>query len=130
MKAPYRILHRIGQGGMSEAFVAFAESFPDRLVCLKRPLGSSADDPLAFLDEGRALSRLCHPSIPALLDMGIDEKGPYIVTELIDGIDLSKLLQQHRPHGLPERVALRIAHDIASALAHAHEHRVIHRDVA
>jgi serine/threonine protein kinase len=99
-------------------------------VCLKRLRGELAADATQrahFADEARTLARLCHPHIAALLDVGPD----HLVTELVDGVDLRRLLAflAGRSERLAEPFVVRVARDLAGALAHAHARGVVHRDV-
>ncbi|MFN7697946.1 MAG: serine/threonine-protein kinase, partial [Deltaproteobacteria bacterium] len=133
--ARYLPVRALGTGGMAETFIARSVD-PRRteLVCLKRIRRALASDPAQrahFADEARVLSRLCHPNVLAVLDAGTDLEGPFLVTELVEGLDLRRLLAWLTDLGepMPERVALRIAHDLGEALAHAHAHGVLHRDV-
>jgi serine/threonine protein kinase len=120
---------------MAETFVARSiDPARPELVCLKRLRPALAADPAQrahFADEARVLSRLCHPNVLCVLDAGTDLEGPFLVTELVDGLDLRRLLVWLSDLGepMPEPIALRIAHDVAEALAHAHGHGVVHRDV-
>jgi serine/threonine protein kinase len=136
--ARYRILRRLGQGGMAEVFEAelVGELGFVRKVAIKRML---AADPIAaerFLDEARIASRLHHANIVSILDLGLLDGLPFQVLELVDGIDANALLA--RAGGtLPLAVALAIAGDIAHALDHAHRAvdaagmplGIVHRDV-
>jgi hypothetical protein len=114
---------------MAETFVARREGSSSE-VCLKRLRPALAADPVQrahFADEARILARLCHPHVLALLDAGPD----HLVTELVEGVDLRRMLAwlATRSERLPAPIALRIARDLADALAHAHAHGVVHRDV-
>ncbi len=133
--ARYRTIRRLGSGGMADAFVVEPiDGLGRERVCLKRLRGALADDPsqrARFMDEARVLSRLCHPNVVAVLDAGADREGPFLVTELVEGLDLRRLLLwvARRGERLPERLALGIAVDVLEALSHAHAHGVVHRDV-
>lgn len=133
--ARYAPVRALGTGGMAETFVARSVD-PKRpeLVCLKRLRAALASDPVQrahFADEARVLARLCHPNVLCVLDAGVDLEGPFLVTELVEGLDLRRMLGWLAELGepMPEPIALRIAHELAEALAHAHAHGVVHRDV-
>jgi serine/threonine protein kinase len=133
--ARYVPVRALGSGGMAETFVARSvDAARPELVCLKRLRPALATDPVQrahFADEARVLSRLCHPNVLCVLDAGTDLEGPFLVTELVEGLDLRRLLSWLGDLGepMPEAIALRIAHELAEALSHAHAHGVVHRDV-
>lgn len=79
-----------------------------------------------FQREVTALKRLNHPNIVRLLDAGDDGPLHYLVTEFIEGEDLSRYLKSHP---MPVTQALSILRDVCEALAYAHEQGVIHRDI-
>jgi tetratricopeptide (TPR) repeat protein/class 3 adenylate cyclase len=124
----YRLLSRLGAGGMGEVYLA-NDSKLDRPVALKflSPELASDDDRLQrFHDEARAASRLNHPHIVVVHDFGELDGRPYIVTEFVEGETLRKRMQ----HG-----SLSIAHavetgiQVAGALAAAHARGLVHRDI-
>lgn len=124
----YRILRKIGAGGMGEVYRAHDEQL-DRDVALKvLPPGSFADETARarLLREARAAAGLNHPNICTVYEVGEAGGQAHIAMELIDGPCLSDRLQQE---GLPAAAVLRYGMQIADALAHAHERRVIHRDL-
>ncbi|MEO8702273.1 MAG: serine/threonine-protein kinase [Kofleriaceae bacterium] len=141
LPARYRILRRLGQGGMAEVFEAelVGELGFVRKVAIKRMLPSAVEDPAAaqrFLDEARIASKLHHANIIAILDLGLLDGLPFQVLELVDAIDAQALLA--RAGGtLPIEIALAIAADVAHALDHAHRASdadgvplgIVHRDV-
>ena len=101
---PYRIIERIGTGGMAEVYLA-AHQGPEgleRLVALKRILPSYARLPEIremFIDEARLLARLTHPYIVQIHDLHPGPDGPWLVTEYIRGSDLRTLIN-HADEGL------------------------------
>ncbi len=124
----YRILARLGEGGMGEVFVA-EDTLLSRRVAIKFANVHPNEHPYQarFLREARALSALNHPHIAAVYDYGETAPGqPYIVMELIAGRDLGKILQTD---GLTIARTLNIGADVADALAEAHQHGIIHRDI-
>ncbi len=134
----YRVLRRLGVGGMAETFVAEREGpggFVQR-VCLKRILPAFANDAefvRLFLQEARLAARLRHNNIVGVLDFGREESGYFLALELIEGADLRKLLRTHPEHRLPIPVAVLIAGDVALALEYAHAlggEGIVHRDIS
>jgi len=139
--ARYRMLRRLGAGGMAEVFEAelAGELGFSRKVAIKRMSRQAAADremATRFLDEARIASRLHHANIVSVVDMGLLDDLPFQVLELVDGVDVQQL--QRRAGGvLPIEIALIIVGDVAHALDHAHEMRdasgvplgIVHRDV-
>ena len=124
----YRVLEKIGAGGMGEVFRARDERL-GREVALKliRPASSDNPDHLQrFEQEARAAAALNHPNILAIYDVGFEGTTPYIVSELLVG----KTLRQRLSEGpLPTREAAGYAIQIAQALTAAHERHIVHRDL-
>jgi serine/threonine-protein kinase len=131
----YRVLNRIGHGGMSEVWEATDEVL-DRPVAIK-VLGAAAStddrvDPAGVIRaEAQAAARLAHPNVASVYDFGVaeDESGQqlaYIVMELLSGQSLGERLARG---SLAARSALRIMAEVAAALAAAHSIGVVHRDV-
>lgn len=124
----YRILEKIGAGGMGEVYRARDERL-GRDVALKliRPASSDNPDHLRrFEQEARAAAALNHPNILAIYDVGFDGATPYIVTELLEGQNL----REHLNLGtIPLRQAASYALQIAQALIAAHERHIVHRDL-
>jgi serine/threonine-protein kinase len=110
---PYEILAPIGAGGMGEVWKA-RDSRLDRIVAIKQLKGHR---PARFEHEARTIAALNHPHICQLYDIGPD----YLVMEYIDGKPL------HGPLAVEDSV--RLALQIAAALAEAHSHGILHRDL-
>jgi len=124
----YRILERLGEGGMGTVYLA-EDTHLGRRVAIKFPsLNSDSHDYRArFLREARAVSELSHPSIATLFDYGeTDEGRPFLVMELAKGRPLTELMQKGELN-LPRAVAIVI--EVATALVEAHARGVIHRDI-
>jgi eukaryotic-like serine/threonine-protein kinase len=124
----YRVLEKIGAGGMGEVFRARDERL-GRDVALKliRPASSDNPDHLRrFEQEARAAAALNHPNILAIYDVGFEGTMPYIVSELLEG----KTLRQRLDEGpIPVREATDYALQIAQGLTAAHDRHVVHRDL-
>ena len=123
----YRILSRLGEGGMGVVYVAEDMNL-GRRVALKVPTAAAAKNYRArFLREARAVSALSHPHIATVYDYGETAEGqPFIVMELVSGSTLGDLLQSS---ALTIARAVEIIEDVAGALAEAHRRGVIHRDI-
>jgi serine/threonine protein kinase/Tol biopolymer transport system component len=124
----YRVIEKIGAGGMGEVFRAHDERL-GRDVALKliRPASSDNPDHLRrFEQEARAAAALNHPNILAIYDVGFEGTTPYIVSELLDGETLRHRLNEGR---LPPRDAADYALQIVQALIAAHERHIVHRDL-
>ena len=129
---PFRIAGLIGAGGMGEVYRA-TDTRLDRDVAIKVLPHASAIDAVsrdAFEREARAVSKLTHPRISTLYDVGSAPFGgaavPYLVMELVDGETLAARLARGP---LPVDQAMAVAIEIADALTAAHAAGVIHRDI-
>ena len=127
---PYRILHRLGRGGMGEVFLAERADglFEQRVAIKLLRRGMATDDVLArFARERRILARLAHRHIARLLDGGATEDGrPYFVMELVEGEPITAYCRSHSAT-VSER--LRLLLDACDAVAEAHRSLVVHRDL-
>ena len=125
---PYRILSRIGAGGMGEVYLA-RDSRLARKVALKLlPDYFTRDEqPVKrFKQEAQAASALNHPNIITIHDIGQAEGRHFIATEFVEGETLRKRLANGRM-SLSE--ALDVAAQVASALSAAHQSGIVHRDI-
>ena len=126
--AHYRILEKLGAGGMGEVYRAHDEQL-DREVAIKvLPADSFADATARarLLREARAAAALNHPAICTIHEVGEADGQSYIAMELVDGQPLSDKV---RAGALPLDDVLRYGMQIADALAHAHARQVVHRDL-
>ena len=126
----YRVLARLGAGGMGSVYKAEHVSL-GRVHALKvlhgTVLARDNDASERFLREARAASRIRHPNIVDVFDFGYLRDGrPYFVMELLSGTSLGDIIDSG---ALPPPKALAIAKQLACALAAAHERGVIHADV-
>ncbi len=124
----YRIVARIGEGGMGEVYRAHDERL-DRDVAVKvlhRKVAQDADRLARFEREARAVARLDHPNILAIYDFGTDQGVTYAVTELLDGRNLRQAIP---PSGMPWQKVAEMGAAIADGLAAAHGRGIVHRDL-
>src|SRR3972149_4806516 len=124
----YRVLEKIGAGGMGGVYRAHDERLA-RDFALKVPPASSFADQTArarLLREARTASKLNHPHICTIHEVGEADGQAYIAMELVEGRPLSELVSGQ---ALPTERVGRYGQQIADALAHAHERGVVHRDL-
>jgi serine/threonine protein kinase/dipeptidyl aminopeptidase/acylaminoacyl peptidase len=124
----YRIVEKIGAGGMGEVFRARDERL-DRDVAVKVIRATSSENPdhiRRFEQEARAAAALNHPNILAIYDVGLVGTAPYIVSELLHGRTLRMRLSQGQ---IPVREAADYALQIALGLTAAHKRHIVHRDL-
>jgi len=143
----YRLLDRLGEGGMSEVFTAVAQGVEgfSRTFVLKRlrpELAREREAIAQFIDEARLQAGLVHSNIVPVFDFGMVGNGEYFMTqEYIVGRDLLRILDRHhRSHagGLDPGLAFYVAHETLQALAYAHDYcdkegapmHLVHRDVS
>ncbi|MGC9378769.1 tetratricopeptide repeat protein [Streptomyces sp. MH13] len=132
----YRLLERIGRGGMGEVWRAKDESLGRRVAvkCLK-PLGAQHDHSFTrvlrerFRREARVAAALQHRGVTVVHDFGEWDGVLFLVMELLEGRDLSRLLEDNKHHPLPVPDVVDIAEQVASALAYTHEQGIVHRDL-
>ncbi len=125
---PYEILSPLGAGGMGEVYRA-RDSRLDRDVAIKVLPASLASDPnlrQRLEREAKSVSKLSHPHICALYDIGQQAGTDFLVMELLDGETLEQRLLKGP---LPPDQVLRYSAQIADALAKAHKLGIIHRDL-
>jgi predicted esterase len=123
---PYEVVSFLGAGGMGEVYRA-RDTRLDRTVALKvLPAAAAPARYGRFEREARAISRLSHPHICALHDVGQDGGVSFLVMEYLEGETLAERL---RRGPLPVEEALRHAGQIAAALEEAHRKGIVHRDV-
>lgn len=125
----YDMQEVIGIGGMAVIYKAL-DTRLNRYVAIKVLKEEYAADPSLYADftsESQAVAMLSHPNIVAVYDVSSSETANYIVMELIEGITLKQYIT--RRGALSWKEALHFASQIASALTHAHEKGIIHRDI-
>lgn len=125
---PYKIIERLGAGGMGEVYLA-QDARLDRLVALKiLPAYFASDDTRLrrFQREARAASALNHPNILTIHEVGDSAGIPYISTEFIAGVTIRELIRRQE---LSLAEVLDIAEQVTSGLAAAHAEGIVHRDI-
>jgi eukaryotic-like serine/threonine-protein kinase len=125
----YRILSRLGDGGMGVVYAALQTEPFRRRVAIKVIRGelNSREFAARFESERQALAMMDHPSIARVFDAGTDERGrSYIVMECIDGVPIT---QHCDSESLSLRQRLELFIRVCNAVQHAHMKAVIHRDI-
>jgi Tol biopolymer transport system component len=125
---PYEVESLLGSGGMGEVYRA-RDTRLERIVAVKVLPASLSAEPSSRLRlerEAKSISRLSHPYICTLHDLGHDSGKDYLVMELVEGETLEHRIAKGP---LPPDQALRIGIQIAEALAAAHKHGIVHRDL-
>lgn len=125
----YKIVRTIGGGGMAHVYLA-RDMILDRDVAIKvlRFDFAGEDEFLRrFQREAQAASSLAHPNIVSIYDIGEEENIHFIVMEYVDGMTLKEFIQQYSP--LPYEKVIDIMKQMTAAVAFAHQHSIIHRDV-
>src|SRR5688572_5183760 len=127
----YRVLERLGQGGMGAVYRAQQSSPIERVVALKliRPgLDDTPDIVRRFGSERQALARMDHPNIAKVLDAGADPVTgrPYFVMEYVPGLPITRWCDEQR---LSNRQRLALFTQVCDAVAHAHQKMIVHRDL-
>ncbi len=131
----YEIWGRIGEGGMSEVWLAkhTGLNVPVIIKTLRSSIGAIDSTGVdRVLNEARMMARVTSPRVVRAIDAGVHEGTPYLVQEYVDGIDLAELDRRRRGAlgvGLPLWFVSYVMSDICQALHTAHQAGVIHRDV-
>jgi eukaryotic-like serine/threonine-protein kinase len=125
---PYRIVARVGAGGMGEVFKAWDPRL-ERDVAIKLLHPETAANPdrqRRLVAEGRAASALNHPNIVRVYDADVDGASYYLVSEWLEG---QSLRDELRRGPMPLRRLLDLAVQVADGLAAAHANGIVHRDI-
>ncbi|MFI6061618.1 tetratricopeptide repeat protein [Streptomyces sp. NPDC051286] len=136
IQSRYRLLDLIGRGGMGEVWRARDESLGRHVAvkCLK-PVGPQHDQSFTrilrerFRREARVAAALQHRGVTVVHDFGEHEGVLYLVMELLDGRNLSQLLEDNKQHPLPVPDIVDIAEQVADALGYTHQQGIVHRDL-
>ncbi|MGM7701122.1 Stk1 family PASTA domain-containing Ser/Thr kinase [Pseudalkalibacillus sp. Hm43] len=125
----YKILEIIGDGGMAVVYKA-EDLILDRIVAVKvlRSEYSTDEDFIRrFRREAESATSLNHPNVVNIVDVGEEEQIYFIVMEYVEGQTLKQIIRDRGPLS-PER-SIEIMKQISSAIAHAHDHHIVHRDI-
>lgn len=126
--ARYRILEKLGAGGMGEVYRAHDEQLKRDVAfkVLPADFRGSADAREKLISEARSASALSNPNICVIHEVGEAGGLHFIVMELVEGRPLNTLIS---PPGLRPELVVRYGTQIAAALGYAHDHGIIHRDI-
>lgn len=130
LKGRYRLESVLGRGGMAQVYRANDE-ITGEAVAVKQLLGELTHDNTLlerFEREGSSLRELSHPNIVHFIDLFHEGGHPYLVMEYVRGGTLSQLMHREG-RSLPLATTLKIMSGLFEALAHAHDHQIIHRDI-
>jgi serine/threonine-protein kinase len=126
---PYRLLERLGEGGMGKVFKAWHPQL-DRIVALKilhKVYLFKSDVVARFRQEIQAVAQLSHPNIVLAFDAAQERDGYFLAMEYVEGTSLGKLVERLGP--LPISLAADFVRQAARGLQHAHEQGLVHRDI-
>ncbi|MGI9517919.1 MAG: protein kinase domain-containing protein, partial [Pirellulaceae bacterium] len=126
---PYKLLQKIGEGGMGSVYMAQQTEPVDRRVAIKiiKPGMDSREVIARFEAERQALAMMDHPNIARVLDAGTTDAGrPYFVMELVKGVPITKFCDAQR---LSPGERLELFIPVCQAVQHAHQKGIIHRDL-
>src|SRR5277367_4779953 len=126
---PYRLIRKLGEGGMGQVWLAEQTAPLQREVALKLIRAGMYDDSLLqrFQAERQSLAIMSHPSIAKVFDAGATSEGqPYFVMEYVPGLPITEYCDQ-RKLKIRERVELFI--QVCEGVQHAHQKAIIHRDL-
>lgn len=123
------LVEHIGGGGMGQVYRGEDKRLGREVAVkiLARDQSAEPDAVRRFLNEARSAARLNHQNIAQVYSAGESEDHPYIVFEFVQGVNLRAMIEEQGPLTLEE--ALSYTLQIADALAHAAERRIVHRDV-
>ncbi|WP_129641232.1 serine/threonine-protein kinase [Peristeroidobacter agariperforans] len=127
---PYRLLRRLGEGGMGEVWLGRRDDgLYDGEVAIKtlHPYFAGGALRERFLREAQLLGRLTHPNIARLLDAGLSADGSvYLVLEYVRGVSIDTWCDDHE---LDVEARLKLFLDVCNAVSHAHANLIVHRDL-
>src|SRR5213596_4277341 len=125
----YRIMRKLGTGGMANVYLAEDQELGRRVAIKILDDRHAADEQFVerFRREAKNAAGLSHPNIVSIYDRGEAEGTYYIAMEYLDGRTLKELLVKNGPTPVP--IAIDYARQILGALAFAHRNGIVHRDI-
>ena len=124
----YRIVRKIGEGGMGEVYSALDLEL-DRNVAIKLLPNEFTEDEerrLRFRQEARVVSSLNHPNVITIYEIGENDFGHFLATEYVEGRTLREIIKRE---SLTLQRILKIIEQAGNALVAAHHERIVHRDI-
>lgn len=124
-----RIIREIGRGGMGVVYEAEQEELGRKVAVKELPpeVACNKDSSERFRREGMAYAQLHHQAIPMVFDLCEKNDALYLITEYVDGPDLSRIMQKGGP--LPPDCVAYVGWQVADALHHVHANGLVHRDI-
>ena len=124
----YRIIEKLGQGGMGEVYLAEDTRLKRRVAIKFLPAELDANEQATgrLIREAQAAATLDHPNICAIYEVGECEGGRFIVMQYVEG---ETLAERNRRKSLDLRETLQAAVQVADALGEAHSRGIVHRDI-
>src|SRR5215471_17153337 len=125
----YRIMRKLGTGGMANVYLAEDQELGRRVAIKILDDRHASDEQFIerFRREAKNAAGLSHPNIVSIYDRGEAEGTYYIAMEFCDGRTLKELINARGP--TPPRVAIDYARQILAGVGHAHRHGIVHRDI-
>ncbi len=122
----YKVIRKVGEGGMAEVFLAHHKDVPDHRVILKRLKDPSLGK--SFRKEANNLAKLNeHQNICTIFHFFTDDDKTIIVMQYIEGATLKDIIESEKK--LPVSVVLKLAVDLLRIISYAHERKIYHRDI-
>ncbi len=123
----YEIEAELGAGGFGRVLRAFDPTVPRRVAIKVMTTQGDRELLARFRNEAAAAGNLQHKNIVTIFESGDYDSIPFIAMEFLEGEDLQRVIENHRPLSVLDKVS--IMSEVAEGLSYAHQHRVVHRDV-
>ena len=123
----YLLIDQLGGGGMGEVWRARSLGL-EREVAVKRLVAATPESQRSLVQEARAVARLNHPAIIQVYDVVFADDGrPFVILELLRGVDLARAIKMHGP--LAQETAVDVMIEVLDGLEVAHAQRLVHGDI-